>query len=254
MNWYSQIPDSSLCLTRISNVKDFGLRIVRAGLRQRSRSDTPDGVATLRSLNLGLPRPIDTPNGPVMSGIFKSPTEKRVQVLQLHLDGDGQADLSAHGGENKAVYGYAHEHYATWASELGRDDLAPGQFGENLTTEGLLENQVGIGDVFRVGSATLQVSQPRSPCFKLGIRMKDPKFVRTFLQSGRTGFYFRVVDEGWVAAGDPIDRVERGETGITVHELWDLSFGSANDEGRRALALTIPTLGPEWTNALSRSR
>ena len=189
-----------------------------------------------------------------MSGIFKRPTERRVRVLQLHLDGDGQADLSAHGGENKAVYGYPHEHYASWSSELDRTDFTLGQFGENLTTEGLLETEVGIGDVFRIGSATLQVSQPRSPCFKLGIRMADPTFVRTFLKSGRTGFYFRVVKEGALQAGDAIERVERGETGITVHELWDLSFGSARDPGRRALALTIPTLGPEWTGALSRGR
>lgn len=187
-----------------------------------------------------------------MTAIFKSPTTERVRVLPLHLDGDGQADLSAHGGENKAVYGYAHEHYATWASELGRDDLVPGQFGENLTTEGLLEREVVIGDVFRVGTAALQVSQPRSPCFKLGIRMKDPKFVRTFLRSARTGFYFRVAESGRIGAGDSIERVERGETGITVHELWDLSFGTADDAERRAMALTIPTLGPEWIQALSR--
>jgi MOSC domain-containing protein YiiM len=174
--------------------------------------------------------------------------------LPLHLDGDGQADLVSHGGANKAVYGYAHEHYATWASELGRDDLVSGQFGENLTTEGLLETEVGIGDVFRIGTATLQVSQPRSPCFKLGLRMNDPSFVRTFLKSGRTGFYFRVVEEGSLTAGDAMQRIERGETGVTVHEVWDLSFGSADDPYRRAVALTIPTLGPEWTKALSRSR
>jgi len=209
-------------------------------------------VATLLSLNLGLPRPIETSNGTVMTAIFKTSTEKRVRAHRLHLDGDGQADLSAHGGENKAVYGYPQEHYPTWATELGRDDLVPGQFGENLTTEGLLETAVGIGDVFRIGDATLQVSQPRSPCFKLGIRMADPTFVRTFLRSGRTGFYFRVLEEGTLSAGDAIERVERGKTGITVHELWDLTFGTADDPERRRLASTISTLGPEWTSALDR--
>lgn len=209
-------------------------------------------MARLLSLNLGLPRPLDTPSGTVMSAIFKAPTEKRVRVGRLHLDGDGQADLAAHGGENKAVYGYPHEHYLTWSRELDRTDFTSGQFGENLTTEGLLETEVGIGDVFRIGSARLQVSQPRLPCFKLGIRMADPTFVRTFLKSGRSGFYFRVVAEGALKAGDPIERVEQGETGITVHELWELSFGSAEDPERRGLALTIPTLGPEWTQALSR--
>jgi MOSC domain-containing protein YiiM len=234
------------------DVKDLRLGIPWGDLRQRPRSDTCEQVATLFSLNVGLPRPIETPSGTVMTGIFKVPTDKRLRVLQQHIDGDGQADLSAHGGDHKAVYGYPHEHYATWSDELGREDLTPGQFGENLTTEGLLETDVGIGDVFRVGSATLQVSQPRSPCFKLGIRMGDPKFVRTFLRSGRPGFYFRVVEKGSVAAGDTLERIEEGPTGITVYELWDLSFGRADDAERRALAATIPTLGPEWTTALER--
>lgn len=225
---------------------------MRAGLLTERHGDTPIPVASLLSVNLGLPRPIDTPNGSVLTGIYKTPTENRVQVLRHHLDGDGQADLSAHGGENKAVYGYPHEHYATWASELERDDFTPGQFGENLTTEGLLETEVRIGDVFRVGSAVLQVSQPRSPCFKLGIRMKDPTFVRTFLQSGRPGFYFRVLEQGALQAGDSLERIERGETDLTVYELWNLSFGTARDPERRALAQTIPTLGPEWVKALGR--
>mgnify|MGYP001826664192 CR=1 FL=1 len=131
-------------------------------------------MAELISVNVGMPRPIETGSGPVLSGIFKSATKKRVQVRHHNLEGDGQADLSAHGGENKAVYGYPHEHYRTWASELDRDDFELGQFGENLTTSGLLERQVGIGDVFRIGTAMLQVSQPRSPCFKLGLR-HDPR-------------------------------------------------------------------------------
>ena len=239
-------------MTRMPDVKDLRLGIVRDDLRERPRSDTCGRVATVLSLNVGLPRPIETPSGTVMTGIFKAPSDKRLRVLKQRIDGDGQADLSAHGGDNKAVYGYPHEHYSTWSGELGRDDLRPGQFGENLTTEGLLETDVRIGDVFRVGSATLQVSQPRSPCFKLGIRMGDPKFVRTFLRSGRPGFYFRVVERGSIATGDTLERIEEGETGITVYELWDLSFGTADDAERRALASTIPTLGPEWTTALER--
>jgi MOSC domain-containing protein YiiM len=189
----------------------------------------------------------------VLSGIVKRPTEERVRVRRHNLDGDAQADLSVHGGENKAVYGYPHEHYRTWATELERDDLTPGQFGENLTTKGLLEDDVLIGDVFRIGSATLQVTQPRAPCFKLGIRMGDPKFVRTFLQSGRSGFYFGIVEEGSLGVGDSMDLIKRGETGISVYELWDLSFGTADDPSRRALALRIPTLGPEWLQAMGKS-
>ena len=200
----------------------------------------------LVSVNVGMPRPIDTRNGPVLTGIFKRPIKSRVRVRRHNLDGDGQADLESHGGENKAVYGYPFEHYPTWAAELGRDDLSPGQFGENLTTRGLLETEVGLGDVFQIGTAVLKVSQPRMPCFKLGLRMGDPRFVKTFLKSGRPGFYFRVVKEGQIQAGDRIERIETGATGITVYELWDLVFGPTDDPERLRLAETIPTLGPEW--------
>ncbi len=207
-------------------------------------------MAELISVNVGLPRPIDTPSGSVLSGIFKSPIDQRVRVHRHNLDGDGQADLSVHGGENKAVYGYPHEHYPTWAAELGRDDLRPGEFGENLTTKGLLETEVCVGDVFRIGSAVLQVSQPRSPCFKLGIRMGDPTFVRRFHRGGRPGFYFRIVEEGALQIGDAIERIEPGQSGITVYEVWDLSFGEADDPARLRAALRIPTLGPEWIKAM----
>lgn len=203
-------------------------------------------MAELVSVNVGMPRPVDTANGPVVTGIFKRPTRGSVRVRKHNLEGDGQADLSVHGGENKAVYGYPAEHYRTWAAELRRDDLEWGQFGENLTTKGLLEEEVVIGDVLKIGTSILQVSQPRSPCFKLGIRMGDPKFVKTFLQSGRPGFYFRVLEEGRLQSGDEIKRLERGETGVTIFELWDLTFGAASNPDRLRLAQSIPTLGPEW--------
>ena len=120
----------------------------------------------------------------------------RVLARRLSLEGDWQADLRSHGGLNKAVYAYPLEHYARWSEELGRDNLRPGQFGENLTVEGLTEDAARLGDVFRVGGALLQVTQPRYPCFKLGIKMGDPLFPRRFLASGRTGFYLRVLEEG----------------------------------------------------------
>ena len=122
----------------------------------------------LLSVNVGMPRPIDTPNGPVLTGIFKTPTETRVRVRKHNLDGDGQADLKSHGGENKAVYGYPFEHYPTWAAELGRDDLSPGQFGENLTTRGLLETEVGLGDVFEIGTARGSKIEDIEICGKTG--------------------------------------------------------------------------------------
>ncbi len=207
-------------------------------------------MAELVSVNVGLPRPIDTPRGPVLTAIFKSSTTDRLRVVRHNLEGDGQADLSVHGGENKAIYGYPSEHYPVWSKELGRSDLTPGQFGENLTTRGLLERKLGIGDVLSVGSAVLAISQPRAPCFKLGLRMKDPSFVRTFLRRGRPGFYFRVVEEGELGVGDAFRRIETGPTGITVHEVWDLSYGSNEDPARLSLALQIPTLGDEWTKPM----
>ena len=207
-------------------------------------------MAELVSVNVGLPRTIETPRGPVTTAIYKSPTERRLRVEPHNLEGDRQADLSVHGGENKAIYGYPFEHYVVWAEELGRADLEHGQFGENLTTRGLLEHELGIGDVFSVGTAVLQVTQPRSPCFKLGLRMRDPKFVKTFLRAGRPGFYFRIVESGELSAGDALQRVERGPTGITVREVWELSYGGGTDRARMKLALEIPTLGPEWTSPI----
>ncbi len=203
-------------------------------------------MAELVSVNVGLPSQIETSRGPVMTAIFKSPTDRRLRVEPHNLEGDRQADPSVHGGENKAVYGYPIEHYPVWADELGRSDLEYGQFGENLTTRGLLEKELGIGDVFSAGSAVLQVSQPRAPCFKLGIRMRDKSFVRTFLQSGRPGFYFRIVESGELGVGDAVTCIERGPTGITVHEIWELSYGGGTDRKRMKIALEIPTLGNEW--------
>lgn len=212
----------------------------------REVSTRSQAMAGLISVNVGLPRQVDTPRGPVMTAIFKSPTDRRLRAEPHNLEGDRQADLSVHGGENKAIYGYPSEHYPLWAKELGRRDLEHGQFGENLTTRGLLEQELVIGDVFSVGSAVLQVSQPRAPCFKLGIRMGDPSFVRTFLRSGRPGFYFRIVESGELGVGDELTCIEHGTTGVTVREVWELSYGGGTGRERMKLALEIPTLGHEW--------
>lgn len=203
------------------------------------------------AISLGLPKTVVLPDGSgVETGIFKSRALGRVPVHALGLEGDRQADLVNHGGENKAVYAYPHEHYAHWRRELGRD-LPFGQLGENLTIEGLNES-VRIGDVYMLGSARLMVTQPRKPCFKLGIRMDDPTFVKRFHRSGRTGFYLRVVKPGELGEGDRGELVERGNFGLTIRELWRLVFErrDGTEEARRALE--IPWLAPEFRRPLLR--
>ena len=172
----------------------------------------------LRSVNVGLPQPLATHKGDVQSGIIKMPVAGRVRVRRLGLDGDGQADLTVHGGPDKAVYAYSHDHYPHWEQALGRADLGPGSFGENLTVDGMLEGDVRIGDIYRIGSAVMQVTQPRSPCFKLAAHLGLPDFAKLFLASGRSGFYLRVLEEGDVGAGDAVELVSSPPTGLTVLE------------------------------------
>lgn len=203
----------------------------------------------LASVNVSVPRPIEVGGRVVSTSIFKEPVAGRVGVRRLSLHGDWQADLRSHGGLNKAVYAYPQEHHGWWAQELGRGDLLPGRFGENLTVEGLTEETVRLGDVLRIGTALLQVTQPRYPCFKLGIRMGDPLFPRRFLASGRTGFYLRVVEEGELGAGDPVGLVERSD-GLTVRDLWHLVVVDKGDTEGARRALQCPTLGPEWREPL----
>ncbi len=170
---------------------------------------------------------------------------------RLGLAGDRQVDLRYHGGEHKAIYAYPHEHYATWAAELNRDDLGFGQFGENLTTEGLLETTVHLGDRFRIGGAILEVTQPRVPCFKLGIKMGDPEFVKTFLKSMRSGFYLRVLEEGEIGAGDTIERVAIGPEQITIHVLYHLRFKDPLNKTEIQRVLSVEALSKEWRKELS---
>lgn len=197
------------------------------------------------SVNVSLPKTVAAGGHEVRTGIFKEPVGGPVAVRRLNLAGDAQADLSVHGGLNKAVYAYPAEHYPAWQAETGRA-FPFGQFGENLTTEGLLEDAVRIGDVYRFGSAVLEVAQPRMPCFKLAIRMNDPGFPKRFMKSGRTGFYLRVVDEGEVAAGGGIEVVSRAVGNLTVRELWHLSdFDDGNAAVARDVLARYTTLGPE---------
>jgi MOSC domain-containing protein YiiM len=188
----------------------------------------------------------------VTTAIFKEPAHGRVMARTLNLDGDGQADRAVHGGPHKAVCVYPFEHYAYWKRTLGRIDLAFGRFGENFTVEGMLEDAVGIGDVFRVGGALVQVTQPRSPCFKLGICMDLEAFPEMFRESRRTGYYLRVLEEGEVGAGDGIRRMTRDALGISVREAWDLAHAAPPDVEGMEEALRLPALSPEWRRKLEK--
>jgi len=170
------------------------------------------------SLNVGQPREIDWNGRTVRTSIWKSPVEGSLRVQAHNLDGDRQSDLSVHGGLRKAVYAYPSEHYDYWKPQLPGTDLPWGAFGENFTTEGLLEHDVRIGDRLTIGSAEFMVTQPRMPCYKLGIRLGDDAMVKRFLLSARSGFYLAVVQEGDVSAGDPIAFTRRDDHGVTVED------------------------------------
>jgi MOSC domain-containing protein YiiM len=177
----------------------------------------------LLSVNVGLPREVKWDGRIVRTSIFKAPVAGRVQVRTLNLDGDQQSDLTVHGGVDKAVYVYPSEHYAFWRDALPMADLSWGAFGENFTTQGVLDDKaVRIGDRFRIGSTEFVVTQPRIPCFKLGIRFGRPDMVKRFLHSGRNGFYLAVAREGEVAAGDSIELMAPDESGVTVADIVEL--------------------------------
>jgi len=173
------------------------------------------------SVNVGLPQTLTFGRRKVRTAILKAPVSGAIPLGRLGLEGDGQADPVYHGGPEKALYVYPHEHYAFWADILGRTDLAPGAFGENLTTEGLLETDVRIGDVFEIGSATVAVTRPRTPCAKLGLKFGSLNFVRDFASAGRPGFYLRVVTPGMVEAGDAITRLATDPARPTVAEAFE---------------------------------
>src|SRR3954464_10613390 len=188
------------------------------------------------SLSVGLPREVEWHGRTVLTSIFKAPVDRRLQVTTLNVEGDEQSDLTVHGGVDKAVYVYPSEHYEDWRRELPGMDLPWAIFGENLTTEGLLED-VRIGDRFRIGSAEFVVTQPRLPCYKLGIRFGRPDILKRMLRSGRTGFYFAVVTEGEVGAGDPIEPIARAEEDLTVKDIVSLYTVDAKNQEllRRAM-------------------
>ena len=200
----------------------------------------------LLSVNVAQPREVTWRGGPVRTSIFKQPVPGRRPVRRLNVDGDAQADLMAHGGEHRAVFVYQRESYEHWARELGRDDLAPGRFGENFTVERLGDGEVCIGDRFRIGSALFEVTQPRVTCFKVGMALEEPRMPALLYAHGRPGFYFRVIDEGEVAPGDTIERVLDGPGRVSVREANAMLYrGEHTAEGLRR-ALAIPALSEGW--------
>ncbi len=201
------------------------------------------------SVNTGLPREVLWHGHVVTTGIFKEPVEGRIALRKLNLDGDRQADLTVHGGEYKAVYCYPHAHYDYWKRELPERQLPMGMFGENFTTDGLLEDVVHIGDQFSVGSAEVVITQPRLPCYKLGVRFQSDEMVKRFLARGRTGFYLAVTREGEVGAGDEIKAIARDPSGIpvsTITQLYIAKRYADDDIASARRALDVAALPESW--------
>jgi len=198
------------------------------------------------SVNVGTPRLVLWNGEPVSTGIFKEPVAGRVMMRTLNLDGDRQADLSVHGGPEKAVYVYPSEHYEFWKRELPDMDLPWGVFGENLTTTGLFETEINIGDRFRVGTAEVMVTQPRMPCYKLGIRFGRADILKRFLLSERSGFYLSVFKEGEVGAGDEFQLLEKNASGVTVVNVTRLYGTDKQNVALMRHAIATEALPASW--------
>jgi MOSC domain-containing protein YiiM len=202
-------------------------------------------MAKVISLNVGMPRTVYFHGQALTTGIFKEPVRGRINLRKLNLDGDKQADLTVHGGPDKAVYAYPAEHYHYWKKRLPNMKLPWGMFGENFTTEGLLEDQVNIGDIFRVGSGEVVATQPRMPCYKLGVKFGGMDIVKKFMDSKLPGIYFRVLKEGEVEAGDAIELISRDTNNVTVKDIVRLVTGEGHIKTVRR-AIHIKALPEAW--------
>jgi MOSC domain-containing protein YiiM len=198
------------------------------------------------SVNVGLPREVSWQGKFVTTGIFKEPIDGPVMMRTLNLDGDAQADLTVHGGASKAVYAYPSEHYDYWRAELPGVDLPRGMFGENFTTEGLLEEAIYIGDKFRIGETEVIATEPRMPCYKLGIKFGRVDIIKRFLASRRTGFYFAVAREGMVSAGDAVELIGREQHEISVADITRLYAFEKNDLKSLRRAIEVEALPENW--------
>jgi ferredoxin-NADP reductase/MOSC domain-containing protein YiiM len=203
------------------------------------------------SVNVGLPREVTWRGRAVRTAIFKSPVAGRRRAGRLNIAGDGQADLVGHGGEHRAVYVYDRSAYEHWAGVLGRDDLAPGRFGENLTVEGMPDDEVCIGDRYAIGGAVFEVTQPRVTCFKVGLRLEEPRMPSLLYSRGRPGFYMRVLEEGEVGAGDAVERIATGPESMTVREVCALLYLPGHTPAGLRRALAIPALPEGWRGSFT---
>lgn len=200
----------------------------------------------LISLNVSLPRLVEYNGEPVATGVFKEPVPGPLMLRTLNLDGDRQADLSVHGGKTKAVYAYPSEHYEFWKTQLPDVSLPFGMFGENFTTEGLFEDGVNVGDLFRVGEAELMATEPRLPCYKLGIKFGRSDIIKRFLKSRRTGFYFAVVKEGTVKGGDEIQLISRDPNNITIADIVRVYAFEKDDLETMRRAAKLEAMSESW--------
>ncbi|MCJ9691629.1 MOSC domain-containing protein, partial [Rhizobium sp. PRIMUS64] len=200
----------------------------------------------LLSLNVGLPRDITWQGKIVNTAIWKTPVDGPRMVRRLNVDGDGQGDLAGHGGEGRAVFVYQIDSYRYWQEQLRRDEFVYGQFGENFTVDGLPDAEVCIGDRYRIGGALFEVTQPRVTCYRLGIRMDEPEMAALVVKHGRPGFYFRVLEEGEVQAGNEITKVASGPEGMSVFEINALLYMPGHPRDQLERALRIPALSPGW--------
>jgi MOSC domain-containing protein YiiM/ferredoxin-NADP reductase len=208
-------------------------------------------MARLLSVNVGLPRDIVWRGRTVHTGVWKDPVQGRRRVGKLNLDGDGQGDLAGHGGEHRAVFVYQIESYRYWQDQLQRSDFVYGQFGENFTVEGLPDDGVYIGDRYRIGGALFEVTQPRVTCYRVGIRMNEPRMAAFLTSSGRPGFYFRVLEEGEVGAGDEIVKIDEGKEQMSVAEVNALLYSPQHPRDRLERALQIAALSPGWRSSFT---
>ena len=208
-------------------------------------------MAQIISVNVGKPKSLNWKGEIVQTSIFKHPVQGSVEVKTLNLVGDQQSDLKVHGGPDKAVYAYPSEHYEFWTNEINQD-LPWGSFGENLTIRGFLEPDVRVGDILQVGSVTFQVTQPRFPCFKLGLKFNDSGMIKRFAISRRNGFYFRVLQEGELAAGDDMVLTSKTEKGILINDFLELYLGKEKPRALLEAAIGSPGIPQDWIGFFAR--